>query len=739
MRRRISAIAAIIAATLVSGTVRQTSAATTTVAGRLQLMADISLGSGSSNPQGGITLGSRFLFTATDATNGRELWITDGTSGGTQLLKDINPGSSGGYANNSNPDGFVVLGSRAIFQATDATNGLELWITDGTSGGTQLLKDINPGSSGSYPTGLVAFGSNVLFRADDGTNGTELWITDGTSGGTQLLKDIHTGSAYGYPSSSSPAGFTVLGTKAVFQAIDGTSGAELWITDGTSGGTQLLKDINPGSSNGTPNYGYPAGFTVLGARIIFNANDGTNGYEPWTTDGTPGGTQLLKDINPGSSGASPTGFFKAGVSVYFFAYTSSTGTEPWITDGTPAGTRIITDINPGVSNSGPWTCFMCGYIGVPFVKVGSRILFHATDGSHGYEPWTTDGTAAGTRMLDDTSPGSGGSIAGSSWFSTSGAPSTMIVFNNRAIFAANDGQSGNELWTLLGLPGTPRSVTANPSANAVEVSWSAPLDPGADPDITYVVTSSPGGYTCSTTTSSCTVIGLLANNDYIFTVSATSSVGNSEQSATSGRVRTISPQLGSLVDILTGATDIVANPTLAKGSSRTILYRGFNPRELVLVLLGSDPTVIGSANADANGNVAVTAVVPSAATTGSQNLIIYAPVSGFGAKQPVTVSADSGGSGTSATTSSTAGTKITAKAAKSSSVISVVVTGSSVAARSIKVQAFAAGKWKSLSKSYRTSASGTVTIDLGKGTYRVTVAATAGAPAATSSSVRLVK
>ena len=39
----------------------------------------------------GVTLG-QMLFVASDATNGIELWRTDGTTVGTMLVKDINPG-----------------------------------------------------------------------------------------------------------------------------------------------------------------------------------------------------------------------------------------------------------------------------------------------------------------------------------------------------------------------------------------------------------------------------------------------------------------------------------------------------------------------------------------------------------------------------------------------------------------------------------------------------------------------
>ena len=75
----------------------------------------------------------------------------------------------------------------------------------------------------------------------------------------------------------------------------------------------------------------------------------------------------------------------------------------------------------------------------------------------------------------------------------------------------------------------------------------------------------------------------------------------------------------------------------APGESFTAFYTGFNANELVLMVMASNPMVIGSTNADANGKVAITGVIPSNATAGNHTLALYAPVSGFGAKQAITV------------------------------------------------------------------------------------------------------
>ena len=63
-----------------------------------------------------------------------------------------------------------------------------------------MVMDIAPGSDGSDPSYLVAFGGKVYFSADDRTHGHELWVTDGTTGGTSLLLDIRQGYPSGFPS-----------------------------------------------------------------------------------------------------------------------------------------------------------------------------------------------------------------------------------------------------------------------------------------------------------------------------------------------------------------------------------------------------------------------------------------------------------------------------------------------------------------------------------------------------------
>jgi len=100
--------------------------------------------------------------------------------------------------------------------------------------------------------------------------------------------------------------------------------------------------------SGQPNYVPLTNSSWLGNNLLFTADDGVVGAELWITDGTEAGTQLLLDINPGT--ASSTIKFLASFNnmVYFLAKTDAKGHEIWVSDGTAAGTKLLKDINPGI-------------------------------------------------------------------------------------------------------------------------------------------------------------------------------------------------------------------------------------------------------------------------------------------------------------------------------------------------------------------------------------------------------
>jgi len=102
------------------------------------------------------------------------------------------------------------------------------------------------------------------------------------------VKDINPGVA-----ASDPAALADFGGTLFVQANDGTDGMELWTSDGTSAGTVLIKDIDAGGDS------FPDLMTPFEGELYFSAFDQADGRELWKTDGTGDGTTLAADINPG--------------------------------------------------------------------------------------------------------------------------------------------------------------------------------------------------------------------------------------------------------------------------------------------------------------------------------------------------------------------------------------------------------------------------------------------------------
>jgi ELWxxDGT repeat protein len=109
------------------------------------------------------------FFRVTD-TSGSQLWKSDGTRGGTALVRAIDPG-----VDTIGMPFMASIGGAVYFASRDGAHGGELWKSDGTAAGTVLVQDINPGPAGSSPEDLVAADGTLYFSADDGTHGRQLW------------------------------------------------------------------------------------------------------------------------------------------------------------------------------------------------------------------------------------------------------------------------------------------------------------------------------------------------------------------------------------------------------------------------------------------------------------------------------------------------------------------------------------------------------------------------------------
>lgn len=225
--------------------------------------------------------------------------------------------------------------------------------------------------------------------------------------GNSALSFIHNGSVI--PIHKFPPGISQPFVAGGFILIfaDG-----LWRSDGTPGGTEMFTTFNGGTSSFSPKI-------TAGHRLFFNAS----GYGLMCTDGTAEGTRLAVDV----SNARPA--IAYGDQVIYTNTESSQMIRMGITDGTLAGIKLLKIFNyASTGGSSPVASF---------VRPEGLAYFVAAEYSAPYPRlWQTDGTPDGTKVVSETLR------------LDVNLTDQLQMAGNRLFFAADDGNSGPELWAL---------------------------------------------------------------------------------------------------------------------------------------------------------------------------------------------------------------------------------------------------------------------------------------------------
>ena len=221
------------------------------------------------------TLANDIAFFCGHKSNGaNRLFTSTGDIASTAELKDFEGKDI------RNPKIFRTMGNLAFITATHPIFGTTLYRSDGTQSGTYPLYE---GYIQSI-IGLFVIGDKLYFDGTRTGGISDLCVTDGSIAGTFELT-TNNGDFLDFPSH-----FIDFNGTTYFTAITPTTGRELFKTNGTISGTNLSKDLNPGSSDGV------FGCKVFNNKLYLNADNGISGKELYSTSNGFVIT-LFKDIN----------------------------------------------------------------------------------------------------------------------------------------------------------------------------------------------------------------------------------------------------------------------------------------------------------------------------------------------------------------------------------------------------------------------------------------------------------
>ncbi len=414
-----------------------------------------------------------FYFSADDGVHGKELFKSDGTSAGTQLVKDIEPGTT-----SSNITDIISSGSYFYFFVIDPNYRQTVWVSDGTAAGTNPVSNIAPGygspffvvstdvngtpyffyiysdASGNHmelwktdatglagvkvaalngiPSQTAVVNGKLFFDCPDYFTGVgdELYVSDGTPAGTHIVEDINPNPYAG----SNPAHLTSLNGSLYFTADDGTGNA-LWVSDGSGGGTHRVPNVNNIMISTISTYGNNpfaiVNSTLYFAGSLFDNNTSTStGYELCSYDASNPSANiiLVKDIAAGATTSSPDNITNISGNLFFSAAANGTDIQLWKSDGTAAGTVLVQNINQGLK-----------HFYYDFHNLNGTLIFSYQNDSLGGELWKSDGTPEGTSLVRDISPGP-----------VSSSPYYLTNYNGTLVFVATAGIAGTELWRTDG-------------------------------------------------------------------------------------------------------------------------------------------------------------------------------------------------------------------------------------------------------------------------------------------------
>ena len=244
----------------------------------------------------------------------------------------------------------------------------------------------------------------------------------------------------------------------------------------------------------------------------------------------------------------------------------------------------------------------------------------------------------------------------------------------RAVNAIGVGVASDAVvFTPVAIPEAPTSLVATAGNGRVSIAFNAGSSNGSA--ITGYEYSTDGGSSWiaaspAITTGPLVIAGLTNGAEYSVKIRALNAIGNGLASepvvfnpiapvVVTTTTTTVTPATSTAATVTTTTTTtvnttpppkedvvldlpepkkpLIADTSLTPGAPVTLTFGGFVPGEFVQLIVASTPRVIASGYADSKGFITLSGDIPASLVSGDHSLALFAPVSGIGIRQPITV------------------------------------------------------------------------------------------------------
>jgi ELWxxDGT repeat protein len=201
-------------------------------------------------------------------------------------------------------DNFTYLSGKLFFTFRTYYDNVpptdELWICDGTEAGTRLVKSFDwyPHSSNSQ-MGMFFTSHDMLFFRGGALVNQALWTSDGTTEGTTKFHDVAITPSY----NDARPPVLVTENKIYFSGVNGgnVGNVGLWESDGTPGGTREIFDLEDAEGNAPRDFSFSNGILYFATSQQFSST-------LWSTK-PASDISVSSQGNPIKSGSKPYLFY----------------------------------------------------------------------------------------------------------------------------------------------------------------------------------------------------------------------------------------------------------------------------------------------------------------------------------------------------------------------------------------------------------------------------------------------